>query len=277
MWQKIPILVRAFLLGATTFYVVQFLAQPILILNVEFAPRVPWAVAASGVLLWLSWRYLSGRGWPASTREPRRRLMRVENQNQERRRLGYLSTAPILLCLTGLAIVSSSIVQFPPESFDVPSFLGELPTYMSLLIVLAYSLAAGVSEEIGFRGYMQVPLEERYGPFWAIAFTATVFWLAHADSVSFLHRTVLLLGAGVLAGTVSFLSRSLVPAVIIHTAADTIGFTTAAGLFGLEPIYTADTIWETGLTPTFVVAVLLTLVGGWVSVGFFQRMARLED
>lgn len=272
---RIPTIVRAVVLGAATFYFVQ-LGQLILLLNTSVAPLVPWAVALSVVFLWACWVYLSGAGWPSSTRDTRRRSMRVHQADGELRRLGYLCTVPILLCITGIAIVSSSLIQFPPESFATPDFLTELEPYMGFLIVFGYSLVAGVSEEIGFRGYMQVPLEERYGPSIAIAITSVVFWLAHADHASFLHRTALLLGAGYLAGYVSYYGRSLVPAVIVHTAADTIGFTTAAGLFGLEPIYTPTTIWETGVTPIFAASLVLMIGGGWWSVRILKQMARLR-
>lgn len=274
LWRKLPIVIRALLLGSSTFLFVQ-LGQLLLLLNLEFAPSVPWAVALSILFLRLCWVYLAGAGWPASTRDARRLSMRARPTEAERRRLGYVSTIPILLCLVGVAIVSSSVVQFPEQSFATPAFLEELPVYMGFLIVLGYSLVAGVSEEIGFRGYMQVPLESRYGPFLAITFTSVLFWLAHADDASFIHRTVLLLGGGYLAGYVSYYSRSLVPAVIVHSLADTIGFSTAARFFGLEPIYTPATIWETGITPLFVFAVGLTILGGWLSVRLLKKMADL--
>ena len=50
-------------------------------------------------------------------------------------------------------------------------------------IILVVSLVAGICEEIGFRGYMQTPLEQKYGPVAGISITSLVFVVVH------LHQT----------------------------------------------------------------------------------------
>jgi hypothetical protein len=62
----------------------------------------------------------------------------------------------------------------------------------------------------------------------------------------------------------------------VHFLADLIGFTTVAGLFGLPTLYTEQTIWETGTTPVFWMALTLTLIGGIASVAMLVRMSRMK-
>jgi hypothetical protein len=40
--------------------------------NLRFHSAVPWAVPLTAVYLWFFWRYLQGKGPPASTAEERR-------------------------------------------------------------------------------------------------------------------------------------------------------------------------------------------------------------
>jgi membrane protease YdiL (CAAX protease family) len=48
-------------------------------------------------------------------------------------------------------------------------------------VVWAWALLAGIIEESAFRGYMQGPIERRYGLVVAILITGTMFAIAHLD------------------------------------------------------------------------------------------------
>lgn len=58
------------LLGVHTY---SFMARA----NLRTFPDAPWAAALALVLLWLYWRYLGGRGWPARTSAYRARMRRA--------------------------------------------------------------------------------------------------------------------------------------------------------------------------------------------------------
>src|SRR5436305_15138534 len=45
--------------------------------NLKTTPAFPWAVVVMAPLLWLMWQVLGGRGWPRSTAEARRSLLRA--------------------------------------------------------------------------------------------------------------------------------------------------------------------------------------------------------
>ena len=275
-WQRLPVVVRAILTGLVVFETIQ-LTQFIVLLNAEFAPSIPWGLFVAALVMWLLWKYFAGWGGPVSTQDSRKTLMRAHKTSPERRRLAWVAVPGSLVCMIGMAIVSSSLIKFPEASFTLPSFLGEMPPVTGFMVILGFSLAAGVSEEAGFRGYLQVPLEKKWGPLPAILFTAILFWLAHSTSASFLHRTGLLIGAGFLAGYLSYYSQSLIPAVIVHFLADAIGFVMVAGFFGLPAIYSTVTIWESGVTPVFLTGLVCLFGGGTVCIQMFRRMANLND
>jgi membrane protease YdiL (CAAX protease family) len=275
LWARVPLVIRALITGLVVFEILQ-LSQILILLNVEFLPSVPWVVPLIFLFLYIGWRYFGGWGWPSSTQDSRRQMLRIGTSTPATRAWGYATAFTVLIHMAGLAIVLSSLIQFPEASFTAPDFLAGLPELTSFALIVAYALVAGVSEEAGFRGYMQVPLERRYGTVVAVVFIALLFWLAHFSSASFLHRFPLLFGSGLFAGFLASYSRSLGPPIAVHFLADLIGFTTVARLFGLPTLYTEQTIWETGTTPVFWMALTLTLIGGIASVAMLVRMSRMK-
>ena len=59
--------------------------------------------------------------------------------------------------------------------------LGDLPTWLLWFAAIASALIAGVSEEVGFRGYMQVPLEAKYKPWVVYIIVPVAFVLFHLN------------------------------------------------------------------------------------------------
>jgi membrane protease YdiL (CAAX protease family) len=276
LWNKVPLPARAIITGFLVFEILQ-LGQALIFLNLEFLPAVPWVVPLIFLFLFVGWRYFGGWGWPRTTQENRRKSLRIGNSTEKTRLWGYATAIVVLAHLAGLAVVLSSVVQFPEASFTPPDFIGDLPQLTAFALILAFALVAGVSEEAGFRGYMLVPLENRFGTVKAVILVALIFWLAHFGNASFLHRFPLLFGAGLYAGFLASYSRSLGPPIAVHFVADAIGFTTVAGLFGLSPLYTAQTVWTTGPTPLFWQALALTVVGGLASIVMLVKMSRIGN
>jgi len=275
LWRRVPVLIRAIVTGVLVFEILQ-LGQALLALNIEFHPTIPWVAPLIALYLYLGWRYFGGWGWPRSTQALRRERLRLGPRSHARTVWGYATALVVLFHMAGLAVVLSAVVQFPEASFEPPGFLVGLPEWTAFAFVLVFALAAGVSEEVGFRGYMLVPLEQRYGAAVAVIIVALLFWLAHFSSASFLHRFPLLFGSGLFAGFLAIYSKSLGPPIAVHFLADVIGFTTVTRLFGLPTLYTEQTIWETGTTPVFWVALTLTILGGIASVVMLVKLSRID-
>jgi membrane protease YdiL (CAAX protease family) len=99
-------------------------------------------------------------------------------------------------------------VQQPPD-------LSGIPFVTLLLLLLMSSLFAGVVEEASFRGYMQGPIERRHGPAVAILVTGVMFAVAHLDFTLVLLPYYVFVAA--IYGTVTYLTNSILPAVVLHT------------------------------------------------------------
>ena len=110
----------------------------------------------------------------------------------------------------------------------------------------------GRHEEIAFRGYMQKPLEEAYGIVPAVLIVGIMFWVAHLDHGITITHLPLQMSASIALGLLVYLTRSLIPAMIAHGAADLL----------LQPAYlfrhpefvwkalSARPVWE-GVASTF--------------------------
>lgn len=108
-----------------------------------------------------------------------------------------------------LALGMATEVEFAPE---VQKFLerpgGEVAFYLLAVLV------APLLEEFGFRGWVQRPLERRWGAQPAIAVTAVLFALAHLEPQAVPVR----LAAGLVLGHAVYATRSIWAGVALHVA-----------------------------------------------------------
>jgi membrane protease YdiL (CAAX protease family) len=113
------------------------------------------------------------------------------------------------------------------------------------------SLVAGICEETGLRGYMQVPLERHYGSGVGITIVSTVFLVFHLNQAWAIPILLHIFALSALLGILAYASRSLIPSMIGHTVMDIFNFsywwTDIAGRFEMQ------TIAETGIDYHFIV------------------------
>ncbi len=182
--------------------------------NLKYNVTVPWSVAAMAIYLVAYWAYLRGSGPPKSTREFRRKHLRAAKLSPETLNWSLLAGTAGLACMLVLLFgIYGRIVDLPPNIF--PDTTGVSP-FAVLAYIFMLALVAGISEEAGYRGYMQSLLEERYGPTVAILTTAIIFGLAHLN----LTLIPVYLFVAVLLGVIAYVSHSIVPGIILHAAYD---------------------------------------------------------
>lgn len=181
--------------------------------NLSFINYVPWAAPLAGVGLWFFWKYLKGWGPPASTAEWRRRELRANRLSLKlwcwALSAGILGIIALVLVLRIINLLVVLPEQKLPELSGVPDV-----TVIGLLLMAAP--VAGVVEEAAFRGYMQGPIERRCGLPVAILITGTMFAVVHLDFTWVLWPYYVAVAA--LYGTITYLTRSILPAVVLHTA-----------------------------------------------------------
>jgi membrane protease YdiL (CAAX protease family) len=109
--------------------------------------------------------------------------------------------------------IYARLVELKAEGF--PS-TGDASWYVVLAYIAMVGIVAGVAEEAGYRGYMQVELEQAYGPIVAVTISSAVFALAHWSIV----LLPFFFFVGAILGAVAYLARSIVPGVFVHAAYD---------------------------------------------------------
>jgi membrane protease YdiL (CAAX protease family) len=222
------------------------------------------------VFLVFYWRFLEGWGWPRSTSAARRAALRAEPLSSQVWRWSLLAGGLGSAASIALFVVSHRLIRWPqtpqPELTHIPPI-----TVLPSLIMSA--MVAGISEEAGFRGYMQGPLERRYGPAMGIAITSIAFGLAHLSHGTFLPAIVFDIGWGALYGLLTYQSDSIVPAIGLHSSADALQFVAA---WKFRPSAVAPLVWVSGPDRLLWFNCALVVLLGSASVWAFRRLAKVR-
>lgn len=242
-WRWLPVLVRAPIVAFVVLNIGTTAGVLPLLGNTRFLPRVPWSFPVTLLVMAVFWYYFTGGGYPAATRAVRQDVTRLKSLPWPIWRAAVLPLLLSLVIVLSLRLSLPSIlrVQAPRISIDLTPC--SFATVIGLLVSLAVS--AGIAEEVAFRGYLQKPLEEAYGIVPALLLTGIAFWFAHADKVELSHLPFHLV-ASIVLGLSAYLTKSLLPAIIGHTAGDAL--LVPAYVFH-KPVFiwsalTARPIWE---------------------------------
>ena len=221
-WVRIPIVVRAIVMGFLVFAIVGSVAWTATLILVP----APWSIGVMGVVLWAYWRYFSGSWWPEATAGSRRVRFRATKLPKSVWKWSLTAALLAIVVLQSSLIVTFRIIEFPAEAWALGYDFGDVATWQVWLFILTAALVAGITEEVGFRGYMQVPLEGRYGPAVGITIVSIVFVVAHLNQAWAGGGGILIILFAIAAlwGVLAHVSGSLIPGVISHTAADVVNF-----------------------------------------------------
>jgi len=271
LWQRLPVVLRA-VLGGFVVQLVGFAVLATLIpLNLRYLTHVPWTLAPLGLALWAYWSYFGGRGWPAGTADARRRLRRSNPVPARLRARVMVAGGLFSATVFAVSLLQYALRSLPPESLGLAMALSELPSWTAVPLALAAALFVGVGEELSFRGYMQVPIEDRHGPWLGLTVPALVFALSHGiDPVILPVFFVVSIGWSYLAWTVD----SIRPGVVFHALIDGVAFLWA--IFRIEDLraVTGYSLIEDGWTPGYRALLLVTLLLAASTVLAFRALHR---
>ena len=270
-WMKVPLVIRSILLG----FGVTSLGVGIWVLLVTYIP-VPWSIVPMGVILILYWFYFSGKWNPSNTQVFRRFCMRQIKLKRSVWIWGLMAAFFIILFLNSTWILTFRIYEFQPEIFKTARYLNDFPTWTSWSIILMASLVAGICEEIGYRGYMQAPLEKKYGPVVGISITSIVFVVVHihqAWASGILGLTIIFV-ISFLIGYVAYSTKSLLPGIIAHVSFDIINFSywwsDVIGTFERKPIS------MTGVDNHFFITAAVVLLSIILFIVSIRKLLKLK-
>lgn len=263
-WERIPVVVRAIVLGFLVFAIVGSVAWTAILILIP----APWSIVVMAIVLWIYLRYFRGSWWPKATTEARRVRFRTTRLSIGAWRWSLIAALLAVVVFQSSLVVAFRIIEFPAEAWALGYDFTDAPIWQVWLFILMAALVAGITEEVGFRGYMQVPLERRYSPAVGITIVSIVFVVAHLNQAWAGGILIILFAISALWGVLAYVSGSLVPSIISHTVTDIFNFsywwTDVAGTFDKRPIA------ETGIDMHFIVWVLIFLA----SIALFSLAAR---
>jgi membrane protease YdiL (CAAX protease family) len=269
-WMKVPLVVRSILLG----FGVSTLGVGIWGLMVPNIP-VPWSIAAMGSVLILFWIYFSGKWNPSNTQAFRRFCMRQIRLKRSVWIWGLVAAFFIIILWHSYLILTFRIVEFQPEIFKPFRDANDYPAWASWSLILMGSLVAGICEEIGYRGYMQAPLEQKYGPVAGISITSIVFVVIHLHqpwASGFVLVNIFVISF--MAGYLAYSTKSLLPGIIAHVSLDIPNFSywwsDVAGTFERKPIS------MTGVDNHFIITVMVVLLSTVIFIVAIRKLLKLK-
>ena len=269
-WMKVPLVVRATLIG----FGVSSLGIAIWGLMVTNIP-LAWSFVPMGATLILYWMYFSGKWNPSNTKAFRRFCIRSIKLKRPIWIWGLVAAFFIFILWHSFLILTFRVVEFQPEIFKIFRDVNDAPAWTSWSLIIMGSLVAGICEEIGYRGYMQAPLERKYGPVASIFITSLVFVVIH------LHQAwasgfvlALIFVTSFMIGYLAHATKSLLPGIIAHVALDIINFSfwwsDVIGTFERKPI------GMTGVDNHFIITVIVVLISTVLFIVVIRKLLKLK-
>jgi membrane protease YdiL (CAAX protease family) len=247
-------------------------------LNLRLLPVVPWAIAPMAVYLLLYWRYIGGRIGSPGSAEMRRTSLRANPLAPDVWTMAILTGLVGFAALLALVAVIARLMTLP-EAAPIAAPAG-MPRLTLVLLLAMSSIVAGVTEEAGFRGYMQGPIERRYGLAMGILVNGAMFGLLHFPNhpgavVSMLPYYI---AVSAVYGGLTWATNSILPALLLHAGGDIWSLTRlwATG----RPEWQLSTtppqlVTENGVDASFLVAAAGAIVLGAATVGLCRSLRRL--
>jgi membrane protease YdiL (CAAX protease family) len=279
LWWRFPVIVRSVVVG----FIVSLPAAnviPTIALGIGPAstPTTQTVAGLAGIVFLTAFLWWTrGGGWPRSTSAARARATRVGPFSGRQWILSFGAALAFAILVHAALVVLFRIVPFPTDAFHRGYDLSNVPSLpLKWLVIVFAAASAAITEETGFRGYMQQPIEVRHGAFVAIVVSSVFFLVAHFNqSWAIPAMFLIIILAGVLLGLLAWSSGSLIPGILGHTMMD-------IGLFaywwtGLVGTFSAKTISETGIDAPFVAACAVfgvALIVVLVAIARFRQLRR---
>jgi membrane protease YdiL (CAAX protease family) len=271
-WSKVPVALRAILTGLAIGMVAANV-WPLLLLNLG----APIAAVLELIFLgaYLSWA--AGGGPPQCWKAARAGAFRATSLSSDEWVWGLVAAVFFAATVHSSIVLLFRFVPFPMAAFRHGYDFSFIPTVpLRWLAVVVSAMSAGVCEEVGFRGYMQQPIELRHGAPVAILISSLLFMAIHLTKAwALLGMVPIVFGAGVLLGMLAWSAGSLIPCIIGHTIMD-------IGLFaywwtGIAGDFPGRPLSETGLDLAFCLACAVFLVSLSLVLLAMSKLRRLRS
>ena len=266
-WNRLPLILRAALTGFT----VSSVGITIWSLILSTIPA-PWSILPMIVALWVYLRFFSG-GWGSKKANETKKLnFRAIKLSPSTWKWGLAAALLFVIIVQASFVITFRLLDFPSEKFTADyKILDRMPLWIAFVVLIMGSIVAGICEETGFRGYMQVPLEKKYGPVTAIIFTSIIFMLIHLSHSWAVPILPHIFFASLLLGILAFKTGSLIPGIIGHSILDIFDY--SIWWSDITGGFHKQTIFKSGIDLHFIVWNLIFMLALFV---FFRTIGRLK-
>jgi membrane protease YdiL (CAAX protease family) len=258
------VVIRSVLLGLVVMAAANVPWSILAAANLRVSPRIPWCIPIVAVYLAVILAYLNGSGPPASTRAFRHDSLRIRwlNAAEWRWSLTAGGLSVIALWLTYAAL--GNLDRHVPISREAQA----MPAWALISALITSAAVTAIAEESGFRGYMQVNIENRFGVALAVGVSTVMFVMVHLTHgiAPLLKNGPYYALAGCVYGLLAHLTRSILPSLALHFAGDILTF----GLrLSLLPISVPQ------IASLAVVLLIVAAAAGAAGVLAFARLWRM--
>ena len=269
-WMKVPLVLRSILIG----FGVSSLGVGIWTIVAMSLPG-PWSMLLMATILIFFWMYFSGKWKPSNTQAFRRFCIRQINLKKPVWIWGLVAAFFIVLFLHSSWILTFRIVEFQPEIFKTLSFINDVPALQAWSAIIGISMVAGICEEVGYRGYLQKPLEQKYGPIVAISISSIIFIVIHLHQAWLVSILVPAFFISFMIGYLAYATNSLIPGIMAHVTFDIINvsywWSDVMGTFERKPISV------TGVDNHFIITVIVVLLSTLLFIIAIWKLLKLKD
>ena len=269
-WMKVPLVLRSILIG----FGVSSLGVGIWTILTTSFPSLG-SVVLMGIILILFWMYFSGKWKPSNTQAFRRFCMRQTKLKRPVWIWGLIAAFLVFIIVNTSLMLTFLFAEFQPEIFKNLSFINDLPALQAWSIIIGLSTTAGICEEIGYRGYLQKPLEQKYGPIVAISISSIIFIVIHLHQAWLASIMVPIIPISFMIGYLAYASNSLIPGIIAHISIDIIlssyWWSDVIGTFERKPIS------MTGVDNHFIITAVVVLLSTLLFIIAIRKLLKLKD
>lgn len=228
-----------------------------------------------GTFLIFFWMYFGGKWKPSNTQAFRRFCTRKIKLKRPVWIWGLIAAFLIFIIVNASFMLTFRFAEFQPEIFKNLSFLNDLPALQAWSIIIGISMTAGICEEIGYRGYLQKPLEQKYGPIVAISISSIIFIVIHLHQAWLGSIIVAIIPISFMIGYLAYATNSLIPGIIAHVSFDIIlssyWWSDVIGTFVHKPISL------TGVDNHFVITATVVLLSALLFIVTIRKLLKLKN
>jgi membrane protease YdiL (CAAX protease family) len=178
--------------------------------------------------------------------------------------------------VVAIAFLTPRLADIPRDAFKLPLDFSVYPWWTVLSILVAISAVAGVVEEAAFRGYMLSGIERRHGWFWAIFVTGLMFFFDHHISHDYATLAFLpfFMAVSTLHGLLVYMTRSILPSVVLHGVADVIVIPIQYGVLGNVSV---SSVWKEGIDGSFLTFAAMAIIFLLAATPAFIKLAAIVN